>query len=78
MLFLCLIAIILILLAYILYKKGNANSDYFADKGIKSQTPSFLLGNSGPLFLGKKSSPEFMRDMYNEFPDERFVVAHIL
>lgn len=78
MLVFCLIAVVLSLLAYVVYKKGNANSDYFVGKGIPSQSPKFLFGNASSMFLGQKSAFDYFRDLYCEFPSERSVIKSLL
>lgn len=64
-------SVILVLLSIFLYKKGTANADYFTQRGIPNLKPSFLFGNTGDLLRRKKTMMDFVKDMYDAFPDKR-------
>ncbi|XP_059610757.1 probable cytochrome P450 9f2 [Phlebotomus argentipes] len=53
--------------------KGYKNENFFKDRGIKSLKPAFLFGNSGNLFLRRKTMIDFFKDSYFAFPNERLI-----
>lgn len=60
----------LILAAYAFYKWTTCNNNYFQKRHIKFKEPTFLIGNSAPLFSNKFSASEYAQVLYNAFPDE--------
>lgn len=66
-----LIAIIVILIAFLIYKWGTKDYDYFKKKGIPFPKPLFLIGNSGGSIMRKYSMPEYFLSLYKEFSEHK-------
>lgn len=58
------------LVVYSFYKWATINDKFFERRNIKFIKPTFLVGNTGGLFLNKYTAIEFAKKLYNEFPDE--------
>ncbi|XP_075979948.1 cytochrome P450 6B6-like [Anticarsia gemmatalis] len=48
---------------------------YFDNKNLPHLKPKFLIGNYGDLFFKKKSLPEVVQDICQQFPDEKLIGA---
>jgi cytochrome P450 family 9 len=59
------------LFVYAFYKWATANNDYFIKKGLKFAKPYFLLGSSTTFVTQHLSMPEYVSQLYNEFPNEK-------
>ncbi|KAF5306929.1 hypothetical protein FQA39_LY00159 [Lamprigera yunnana] len=59
-----------------LYYKIIKPLSYWKDRGIVYKKPLPLLGNSSVLLLQQKPFFEYVRDVYNQFPNERYVGVH--
>lgn len=67
---LCIIAISLIF--YSLYKRITRNNDYFKKRGIPQLNLNFLVGDTfGFMLLKRYNGPEFVKMLYNKFPNEK-------
>lgn len=59
-------------LLYLVYKWGISSYDYFEKKGIAFSKPMWLIGSTTTnMFINRKSFPETMEIMYNEFKHEK-------
>lgn len=60
------------LLVYSFYAWATKHYRYFEAKGLKFLEPTFLLGNTGQLFLlNKYHFYDFMKMVYNQFSNEK-------
>lgn len=50
--------------AYLFYKWGMSNYDYFEKRGVKFLKPVFLLGSNTNMFHNKKSLTEMIQNWY--------------
>lgn len=66
-------AVVVILLTLYIYKKGRANEDFFKDWRIKYSKPTFMFGHSQKMMARKENIFEFIKRIYNEFPEEKAV-----
>jgi hypothetical protein len=55
---------------FLFYKWATSNNNYFLDKGVKFVKPTFLLGSNSNFVTQKKSMPEVISMMYQEFSKE--------
>ncbi|XP_055679444.1 probable cytochrome P450 9f2 [Lutzomyia longipalpis] len=58
---------------YYFYLYGTRNENYFAEKGLPYEKPSFLFGNSLRLITKKISVYDFLKDFPKMYPKERIV-----
>lgn len=56
---------------FLLYKLISRKNDYFERKGIPFSKPAFLVGKRSDLVLRNKSMPQFVNELYNEFPNDK-------
>ncbi|KAF5291533.1 hypothetical protein FQR65_LT01846 [Abscondita terminalis] len=68
MMWLILIAVICI----VIYYKISKTIPYWEDRGVPHQKPFSLIGTIGVLFSKHKSFFDYVCDVYNEFPKERY------
>lgn len=66
-----LLIIAFILIIYSFYKWATINNDYFKNQGIKYIKPTFMLGSTAALFFKTQTIYDFVKSLYNEFPDEK-------
>lgn len=59
------------LLLLLLYRWATKNNDYFKLRGIPSVRPTFLLGNTGAFMMGRHRPNEYLKSLYNAFPNEK-------
>lgn len=59
------------LIAYGIYKWATLNDDYFVKRNLAHLKPSFLIGNTGGLFMKQHRPNEFFQNLYNAFPKEK-------
>jgi hypothetical protein len=67
----CLLWALAGLLLVAFYKWATFNNDFFEKRGIKFVTPSFLIGNTGPLLSRKVPMNEIVMSFYLKFPKEK-------
>lgn len=72
-LLLFLTGILLPLIAYLIYHKGSANSDFFKTWRIKYSKPDFMFGHSKKMMTRKENMYDFVSRIYSEFPEEKAV-----
>lgn len=61
-------------LAWIIFafcKWVTLNNNYFEKRGLRYVKPVFIFGNTGGFFLSKYNSPDFVKMLYNKFPNEK-------
>ncbi|KAK5641872.1 hypothetical protein RI129_010419 [Pyrocoelia pectoralis] len=67
--------VIVLLLIYAYYKSVKPLS-YWKDRGVAHKKALPLIGNSSIFFLKHKSFMDYVKDFYNEFPNERYYGIH--
>ncbi|XP_044258700.1 cytochrome P450 9e2-like [Tribolium madens] len=73
MLFLLLLVTLTSMLILYFIKLSTKNFDYWKKRGVKYVKPFPFAGNLLPTLLKSKSTAELIQDLYNVFPNERFV-----
>lgn len=73
MVYALLLALTVPVLAYAFYKWATKHKQYFKKRNLAHLKPHFLIGNNGGLFLNKYTAPEYFIELYNNFPDQRYV-----
>lgn len=61
----------MVVVVFLVYKWATQNDKYFEKKGVPALKPSFLFGNSADFFTKKVDLIEFVKKLYNDFPDEK-------
>jgi len=59
----------ILLITYIIYKAFQ--NDNWTNRGIKAKKQTFIIGDFGDLLLKKKSFFDVIKELYDEFPNER-------
>ncbi|KAK4874017.1 hypothetical protein RN001_013377 [Aquatica leii] len=67
---------ILSLLVLLIYLKLIKPLSYWKDRGVVHKKPWPLVGNSSDIFFQRKSFFQFVKDIYNEFPNDRYFGVH--
>ena len=62
----------IVIFTYLLYSLQNIYS-FWKKKGIKYATPLPLFGNAKDIALRKKSMGDVFREIYESFPEDRYV-----
>lgn len=62
----------LLLMVWILYAYTTQKFNYWRDKGVPYNKPSFPFGSTTNMFLGRKHIGNVFNDFYNEFKDAPF------
>ena len=57
----------------IVYKYLSWNFDFWKKRGVAGPKPKVPFGNFGDLILQKRSGPEFLTSLYNEYKNEPLV-----
>ncbi|XP_031353175.1 cytochrome P450 9e2-like [Photinus pyralis] len=68
--------IVLVLLLVVFYKKAIKPLSYWKDRGVPHKKALPLIGNSSVLIFKHKSFLEYVEDIYNEFPNDRYYGLH--
>jgi hypothetical protein len=63
--------IILLVVAFLLYKWGTSTFDYFEKRGIPYNKPLPFVGSRIGMLLRNSSAVDFLMEIYNEFKDEK-------
>lgn len=63
--------ILLISVAYLIYKWGTSSFDYFEKKGVKFNKPHFIVGSRLGMVLKQGTMADFAMKIYNEFANEK-------
>lgn len=63
--------LLVILLAILIYYNIVKPLKYWQNQGVMYQKPWPIVGNMGPVALGKKPIIELIRDFYKVFPEAR-------
>lgn len=66
-----LILALVIVFAIWFYRYITRNYDYFKDRNIPYEKAVFMLGSNPTVMLKKESMPEWIRNMYMRFKDEK-------
>lgn len=73
------LCLLVVLAAWLLYRfKLKGLFSYWALRGVPGPKTSAPFGNFSDVFLGKKSSVEFITDVYKEYPKEQYVGTQIV
>ncbi|XP_049865293.1 cytochrome P450 6B5-like [Pectinophora gossypiella] len=67
------LSLALITVAYVVYWILTKHYDYWKKRNIVGPEPKFIFGNTKELALQKKFIGTIMKDIYNQFPDEKVV-----
>lgn len=62
---------IVLISGYIFYRWITRNNDYFLKKGVAHKKPMPLVGHTITAILQQKEFRQFLRDYYQEFPNEK-------
>lgn len=66
---------IVLSLSLFIYKYATQNNDYFIKRGIPALKPILFFGNSGEFFTKQVDLIDFVKKLYNDFPDEKYVMC---
>lgn len=56
---------------FFLYKWATQNDEYFVKRGVVSVKPALIFGNSADFFTKKIDLIEFVKKLYDDFPNEK-------
>lgn len=56
---------------FFLYKWATQNDEYFVERGVVSVKPALIFGNSADFFTKKIDLIEFVKKLYDDFPNEK-------
>lgn len=66
------LSIITALLAiHAFYKWATQDNKYFLQRGVPALRPALIFGNSADFFTKKIDLIDFVKKLYNDFPDEK-------
>ncbi|KAK5641867.1 hypothetical protein RI129_010414 [Pyrocoelia pectoralis] len=65
-----------VVLAVLFYYKAVKPLSYWKDRGVPHKKALPLIGNSATLIHKGKSFSEYVEDLYNEFPNDRYYGIH--
>lgn len=69
--FLTYITAFMAVVIFLVYKWATQNDDYFEKKGVPALKPTLFFGNSVDFFTKKVDLIEFVRKLYDDFPNEK-------
>lgn len=55
----------------IFYRWATQDNDYFLQRGVPALRPALIFGNSADFFTKKIGLIDFVKKLYNDFPDEK-------
>lgn len=61
----------MVVVVALVYKWATQNDKYFVKKGIPALKPHLFFGNSADFFTKKIDLIEFVKKLYDDFPDEK-------
>ena len=64
---------ITVFLIIIVYKYLSWNYDFWKKRGVPGPKPSVPFGNYGDVIFQRRSAPELLKDLHNEYKNERFI-----
>ena len=67
------ILICIITFFIIFYTYLSRNYDFWKKRGVPGPKPSIPFGNYGDVIFQRRSKPELLKDLYNEYKNEPFV-----
>lgn len=56
---------------FVFYKWVNQSYSYFEKRGQPFAKPYFLLGNNVAMTFGQQNVSDFIKSIYNDFPNEK-------
>lgn len=68
---LALVGLLLLILLVLLYRFLSRKNDYFLNKPIPSLPGPLLLGGTSPLMLFRVSFTDYVKTVYDSFPDAK-------
>lgn len=66
-----LVLVILVVIGFLIYKKGTKNGDYFSKRNVPHMNPTFFFGSTGGLYMKQYRPAEFYQHLYNSFPKDK-------
>lgn len=57
--------------AFAVYKWATQNDKYFENRGVPALKPALFFGNSAEFFTKKIDLIEFVKKLYDDFPNEK-------
>lgn len=70
-------AILLGLAIILVYLLNRHWFSYWSKRGFQQLEPTFLVGNSAPLFMLKTSLGEFFQGVYNKYKDHKIIGVYV-
>ncbi|XP_017796838.1 PREDICTED: cytochrome P450 6B1-like [Habropoda laboriosa] len=64
---------IIVLLLIVIYSYQQYNTDFWKSRGVVGPQPLPFFGNAKDMMFGKISQADYIRKVYNEFPNEKMV-----
>lgn len=55
----------------LVYKWATQNDEYFVQRGVPALRPTLIFGNSADFFTKKIDLIEFVKKLYDDFPDKK-------
>lgn len=65
------VTVAMVLIVFLVYKWATQNDKYFVKRGVRALTPTLFFGNSAEFFTKKIELIEFVKKLYDDFPDEK-------
>lgn len=56
---------------FLVYKWATQNDEYFVKRGVLALRPTLIFGNSADFFTKKIDLIEFVKKLYDDFPNEK-------
>ncbi len=63
--------LLLVFVAYLLYKWTTSNHDYFTKQGVPNLEPLPVFGNVLPALIGRESGADLFTRSYNKFKQSK-------
>lgn len=61
----------MVVAVFLVYKWATQNDGYFIKRKVPALKPSLFFGNSRDFFTKKIDLIEFVKKLYDDFPDEK-------
>lgn len=70
--FLAQVSVSIITIIVLFYKWATQNDLYFKKRGVPALKPVLFFGNSADFFTKKVDLIDFVKKLYNDFPDKKY------
>lgn len=70
--FLAQVCVSIITVIVLFYKWVTQNNLYFTKRGVPALEPAIFFGNSADFFTKKVDLIDFVKKLYNDFPDKKY------